>query len=96
MAIRSKKRVALIPKVNSLAELEQLARTDARYEALAQAAAENLGSGTPRTLEAAMRWLRLNAGETTERGVIGEVNYCRDLVETVRPVVDEIGKKLGG
>lgn len=99
------KKKTLLPKVTSLAELEQLAKTDPRYAALALAAAENLGSAAPRTLEAAMRWLRLNAAETTERGVVGEVNYCRDLVETVDeiealmretlpPLADAIAKKL--
>ena len=68
-----------IAKVGSLAELRMLAEGDLRYERLAIVAARNLG-GVAERLEAAMRWLYLNAQETTEQGVVDEVNFCRDLV----------------
>lgn len=69
----------LIPKVTSLYDLENKAKADPQYRKLAIAGACNLG-GACETLEAAMKWLRINADETTEKGVIGEVNFCRDLV----------------
>ena len=30
--------------------------------------------------DSALHWLNLNALETTEEGVVGEINFCRDLV----------------
>ena len=69
----------LIPKVSSLRELRELAERDPRYLRLTFAAAHNLG-GRAETFETAMRWLSLNADETSEDGVIAEINYCRDLV----------------
>lgn len=56
------------------------AKTDPRYESLAIIAANNLG-GNAKTLNEADRWLRINADETSEKGVIGEVNFCRNLVK---------------
>lgn len=73
------KRKVLLPEVRSLSELRTLARGDPRYERLAITAATNLGKAVT-TLEEAMRWLLTNAAETSEDGVIGEVNYVRDLI----------------
>jgi len=72
----------LLDKVNSLRELEQLSRSDPRYRKLAIIASRNLG-GThgEEDWDQAMRWLHTNAMETTEKGVVGEVNFCRDLVK---------------
>jgi hypothetical protein len=72
----------LMAKVTSLRDLRDRATTDEQYRKLAIAAAENLGGGPAHTasLDLAMRWLRINADETDERGVIAEVNFCRDLV----------------
>jgi len=70
----------LIAKVKTLAELRMLAKTDKRYEQLAIIAAQNLGDDA-KSLEAAMKWLNTNAMETDEKGVVAEVNFCRDLVK---------------
>jgi hypothetical protein len=70
----------VIPKVRSLLELEQKAKSDPRYLSLAKVAASNLG-GPHGTLAESMRWLRTNGMETDEDGVVDEVNGCRDLVE---------------
>ena len=52
---------------------------DPRYAKLAQVAASNLGQPSE-TLDVALRWLRANAMETDEAGVVAEVNHCRDLI----------------
>lgn len=72
----------LIPKVRSLGELKALARNDPSYARLLCLAASNLGGGPEVAANpvAAYRWLELNAMETTERGVVGEVNFVRDLI----------------
>lgn len=76
---KTKKLVA----VRSLYDLRQRASGDVLYVRLACVAARNLGCDDEHiTLAIAMNWLRLNAQETTEAGVVAEVNACRDLVET--------------
>ena len=74
------KKTALIPPVQSLAELRTRAAQDPRYDQLLRIAARNL-SGMRCDADAAYRWLCLTAAETSERGVVDEVNYCRDLVD---------------
>ena len=74
-----KNAVPVLGKVKSLRDLCERAAEDTRYERLAIVAAQNLGKPV-RTLDEAMQWLRTNANETDERGVVAEVNYCRDLV----------------
>lgn len=69
----------LKPKIKSINELESLAQTDKWYENLALTASENLGGGT-RDLKQSLQWLRTNAMETDEKGVVNEINFCRDLV----------------
>jgi hypothetical protein len=69
----------LIPKVTSLVDLFTRAAINPRYAKLAIVAAQNLGRNV-KTIDEARAWLNLNAMETTERGVVGEVNHCRDLV----------------
>ena len=71
----------LIPKVKYLNELRNLAESDPRYQELAMISASNLG-GSPKDLDGAMNWLFTNALETDEEGVIGEINFCRDLVKS--------------
>lgn len=66
--------------VKSLRELKNLAATDERYAKLLHAASENLGGMIGDTLEGAYRNLINNANETDEKGVVGEVNFVRDLV----------------
>jgi hypothetical protein len=68
-------------KVTSLGDLRQKAGTDPRYLQLALVSARNLGGHPIDTLDQAMTWLFLNASETDENGVVGEVNFCRDLVK---------------
>lgn len=80
----TKKQVKLIPKVTSLMDLRNKAKTDDRYLRLAIVAADNLGEKCS-TLEQAMRWLNTNADETDEDGVVGEINFCRDLIDTLAP-----------
>jgi hypothetical protein len=69
------------PKVKSLGELRQKAGNDPRYLQLALLSARNLGGHPIDTLDQAMSWLNVNAMETDEAGVVGEVNFCRDLVK---------------
>lgn len=80
----AKKTTGLIAPVKSLADMFHRAATEPEYRTLAIIAAQNLGGcGGPdiqSTYEAAKRWLLLTAQETTERGVVEEVNFCRNLV----------------
>jgi len=72
----------LIPKVNSINELFFLAETDPRYAQLAIIAARNLG-GMGENLQSARQTLIDNATdeeECDEKGVVGEINFCRRLV----------------
>jgi len=66
-------------KISSLAELRELARTSPGYQALAMRAAKNLGGQGIKDVDSAMRWLLTNAAETSEKGVVAEVNFCRGL-----------------
>lgn len=71
-------KVKLLPKIKSLADLQQRAFADPQYLVLAIRAAQNLGGTNVETLDTAMRWLKINANETdSERGVVAEVNFCR-------------------
>ena len=70
----------LIPAVKSLAELQMKVRTDPKYRALLLAGSENLGWDGEGDLEGAYQWLLTNAAETTEEGVVDEVNFCRDMI----------------
>ena len=72
--------MAKLKKVKSLATLRSWAEMDPRYLKLAIVSAKNLGGREITDLKSAMAWLRTNAEETDEKGVIGEVNFCRDLV----------------
>lgn len=69
-----------LTKVTSLYDLRRRAGTDQRYVELALIAARNLG-GDVQDLGEAMRWLGLNATETSERWVVAEINFVRDLVK---------------
>lgn len=75
----------LLPKVSSLNELRAKAAVDKRYESLLFIAASNLGGPETKDPRTAYNWLELNAQETSERGVVGEINFCRDLVPAVTP-----------
>ncbi len=71
-----------IKKVSSLSELGFLARKDPRYHKLAIISSRNLG-GThgEEDLSQALNWLDMNAMETDEKGVVREVNACRNFVK---------------
>lgn len=66
--------------VTSLADLRQRAQTDPRYKELILVAARNLG-GSGASVEDAYRVLSNNANETSEEGVVDEINFVRDIVE---------------
>lgn len=71
----------LIPAVRSINELHNLALKDPKYYQLAILASSNLGGETTVNLGKAINWLRINADDTDEAGVVGEINFCRDLVK---------------
>ena len=71
---------ALLAKVTSLHDLKYRAAGNVKYLELAVVSAKNLGGCNIIDLKSAMRWLRTNATETDEDGVVGEVNFCRDLI----------------
>lgn len=87
------RRPALLPKVTSFGDLLAKASLDPRYAQLALVAARNLGWHHPAAAAAdtrahfnlllvtsAINWLKLNALATSDRGVIKEINFVRDLV----------------
>lgn len=81
-ATTTRKGTPTMPKVRSLAELRILSAQDARYKRLAIIAARNIGGEIKDDdREGALRWLELCAADTTESGVVGEVNFVRDLAE---------------
>lgn len=73
----------MLPEVTSLAGLRRFATTPGplmeRYKSLAIIAAENLGYAGNGGLAGALRHLNDNALETDEDGVVGEVNFVRDI-----------------
>lgn len=77
----------MIRKVTSLGELRRLSRNDVRYNHLLRCGASNLG-GPPYKptdpieldADAAYEFLKMTAMETSEEGVMDEVNFCRDIV----------------
>jgi uncharacterized protein YlaN (UPF0358 family) len=75
----AKKLVNGLKEVGSLVELLTLARGNERFAKLAKVAAENLGMPNG-SLDEALRSLEIVAMETDEDGVMGEVNFVRDLV----------------
>jgi hypothetical protein len=86
-----KKTTKTLEPVESLADLRRRAQADASYRRLAIMAAINLGGNPREDLDAAIRWLRLNADETAnERGVVDEVNALRRNVLREQERGDEI------
>lgn len=69
-----------VKKITSLSELRRLAAESDDYAQLAKIAASNLGQPCE-TLALAMQSLCDAASETDERGVVGEINFVRDLVK---------------
>lgn len=64
----------------SLAQLRTKALKDPNYRKLAILAAESLGGDPGEDLNKALDWLNTIAIESSEEGVIEEVNFCRDLL----------------
>ncbi len=75
-----KTKKSLVSKVVSIGDLRRRTADDPRYLQLAMISANNLG-GSPKNLADAINWLNTNAMETDEDGVVGEINFCRDLVK---------------
>lgn len=77
-------KIKLIPKVTSLYDLATKAASEPRYVALAIVAAKNLGyegmEGREILFSNALNWLKMNANETDEDGVVDEINFVRDCV----------------
>ena len=68
-----------IKPVGSLNELRHLAETDDNYKKLLCVSSSNLG-GPSTDVDKCYRWLMTNALETTETGVVNEVNGCIGLL----------------
>jgi len=52
-----------------------------KYIQLAIASAQNLGGASKLTVDQAIDWLKINASETDEDGVVDEINFCIPLVK---------------
>jgi hypothetical protein len=61
-----------LPKIKMLADLHE-----PKYHNLAIDAAKNLGGWKIHDFDSAYAWLTTCAMETSEDGVIAEVNFCR-------------------
>ncbi len=76
-----------ISNIHSLADLQARCSGDrdpaikqsADYQRLAISAAKNLG-GYAKTWQEALKWLTICANDTTEEGVVQEINFCIDLM----------------
>lgn len=77
-----KGRKTKLAKIESLAELRTRAKIDPAYAQLAITAASTLGKNTSNVNDA-IQWLSTNANETTEEGVVAEVNGVRDIVAAI-------------
>ena len=64
----------LLP-VKSLGDLRQKAKVDERYAQLVIDSAANLGGDLGDSFEQALNWLEMNAMETSEEGVVEEINF---------------------
>lgn len=76
-----------LKKLTSLYELFELAKNNTAYAELLRVSSQNLGGPEKDSgLEAHYRWLLTNAQETDqdgngEKGVLREVNSCRQFVK---------------
>ena len=68
-----------VKPVNSLMDLYSKAKTDSNYEKLAIKSATNLGS-YGNNISSAMDYLKMVADETSEEGVVDEINFCIDCL----------------
>lgn len=69
----------MIKPVKSLYELRSLSYDSDSYRRLVQMASSNLG-GPVSPVHKCMEWLEVNAMETSEEGVVDEVNFLIDMV----------------
>ena len=69
-----------IKPVRTLIELRNLADGNELYGKLARTAAQNLG-GPCGSVSQAIQYLWTVAGETTEEGVVDEINFVRGCVK---------------
>jgi hypothetical protein len=73
--------MAKVHKIDSIADLNNKCFPpedwSAGYRALAMASARNLG-GTPKDWKEGIQWLITTACETTEEGVVDEINFLID------------------
>jgi len=77
--------------IDSIYELQRLCKPgreqSEQYKKLAECAAQNLGMpenwGTKsnNVTDQHIEWLNMNAMETTEEGVVDEINFCLDIVK---------------
>ena len=72
--------MAKVTPVGSIWELQSKAKTDPNYEKLAIISANNLGFSGSGGLSSALNWLSLSADETSEEGVVDEINFCIDCL----------------
>lgn len=92
---KSKSKIPSILALHSIGELFRYAATNDRHALLAVAASENLGGVIildsedwlknekmrKGVLAQCRQWLEANANETSESGVVEEINFCRDLID---------------
>jgi len=69
-----------VRSVHSIMDLSNLMHQDPQYGILAKVAASNLGAPCE-TPEVALRALRDYAGETSEQGIVDEINFVLDIAE---------------
>jgi len=74
----------LLKEISSIAELRcgcfDVFGKYGLYKKWAFIASRNLG-GPDSSIEEALRWLEMNANETSEEGVVDEINFVLDLVD---------------
>ena len=68
-----------VKPIDSIWELQSKAKTDPNYEKLAIISSANLGSYGD-NLQTAMNYLNMVADETSEEGVVDEINFCIDCL----------------
>ncbi len=75
--------MAKIKPIKSLANLREFCYHGdhmIEHRKLAGIAARNLGGKDDSSVEDNLRWLNTNAAETSEEGVLDEVNFCLDMI----------------
>lgn len=64
------------------------------YEKLAIDTAYNLGGDNINDLNDAMRWLNINALESSEEGVVEEVNFLMQSIQILSDAADEYARQV--